>query len=520
MIKVGRVEWIRPPRQGHYATLNNNTRKYKSRPCTQYIIYAVGFRRLTRVIAAITAVGCAAFSVLPLTRSRSSRPLLRRYHGPKEKYDKLKFRRPTRWVDILPSDLDVLENDRVMGAVGAQILRFAGWTKVRISGYVVWFAGLFCFFSIDAGYKCVLFYSFPHFDIILTNVMPLSKSGTIWTKPTTDASLLTLQDRLERITPTWKSGGKLDYSHDGQGLFSEALAPGTTVEELGRTLESMGLHPQDLDVSSQKALRAMLSWNIPDEPTFDFQRDNIDQGFVLLVFSFDATRFCYNVTDCPQPGPSNELLAATVLNFVQHHIGNQTSKVYVTSQWEVAAALQQRCTGTLWKDLTIVPVGTPGKFQNTADIFGLMLCEWNSLIAEEHSNQHRSDQFSSTLSKALLLSHPDHLRRVFLTAKTIQRSTESPCWMRNILMAPALQPYDLTWPSTLDSTWNLFESVPPTIVHSMGKEITTNWHDKQHLGYFQDGDPQLWTHRRDVWILYDQWAILKGIVTGTIQSNL
>ncbi|KAL7520496.1 hypothetical protein ACHAWX_005215 [Stephanocyclus meneghinianus] len=474
MIKVGRVEWIRPPRQGHYATLNNNTRKYKSRPCTQYIIYAVGCRRLTRVIAAITAVGCAAFSVLPLTRSRSLRPLLRRYHGPKEKYNKLKFRRPTRWVDILPSDLDVLENDRVMGAVGAQILRFAGWTK----------------------------------------------SGTIWTKPTTDASLLTLQDRLERITPTWKSGGKLDYSHDDKGLFAEDLAPGTTVEELGRTLESMGLHPQDLDVSSQKALRAMLSWNIPDEPTFDFQRDNIDQGLVLLVFSFDATRFCYNVTDCPQPGPSNELLAATVLNFVQQHLGNQTSKVYVISQWEVAAALQQRCTGTLWKDLTIVPVGTPGEFQNTAEIFGSMLCEWNSLIAEEHSNQHRSDQFSSTLSKALLLSHPDHLRRVFLTAKTIQRSTESPCWMRNILMAPALQPYDLTWPSTLDSTWNLFESVPPTIVHSMGKEITTNWHDKQHLGYFQDGDPQLWTHRRDVWILYDQWAILKGIVTGTIQPNL
>ena len=155
MMKVGRVEWIRPQRQRHFATPNNNTRKYRPLPCTRYIIYAVGFRRLTRVVAAITAVGCATFSVLPLTRYRPLRPLLRRHHGSKEKYKDLQLRRPTRWVDILPSDLDVLENDRVMGAIGAQILRFAGWTKVRISGYVVWYAGLFCFFLIDVGYKCV-----------------------------------------------------------------------------------------------------------------------------------------------------------------------------------------------------------------------------------------------------------------------------------------------------------------------------------------------------------------------------
>eukprot|EP00804_Cyclotella_cryptica_P014639 CCRYP_012679-RA/>CCRYP_012679-RA protein AED:0.38 eAED:0.38 QI:1539/1/1/1/1/1/2/68/479 len=465
--------------QSYFATPYKNERKHrKSRPRTQYNMFSSrGFRRVIRAVAAITAVGCAAFSVLPLTRSPSQQSFLRRYHGSKGKYYVgLQLRRPTQWVDVLPADLDALDNDYVMGAVGAQILRFAGWTK----------------------------------------------SGTTWTKPNTAASHLTLQDRLDRITPTWKSGGTLDYTYDGQGLFAEALSTGTTVEELAQTLESMGFYPQDLDGSSQKALRAMLSWNLPHESTFDFKDDSHNESVILLVFSFDATPFCYSVKDCPLPGPTNELLAETVINFVQHRLGNQTSRVYVISQWEVAAALRQRCTENFWNELTTVPVGTPGKFQNTAEIFGLMINEWNTLIVQQ-LNHDGADQNTNSLSKALLLSHPDHLRRVFLTAKTILSSKESPSWSPQVLIAPALQPYDLAWPFTLQTNsrnWNLYENVPPTIVHSMGKNVTTNWYDKQYWGYFRDGDPQLWTHHRKVWILYDQWAILKGIVTGTIQSNL
>ena len=64
---------------------------------------------------------------------------------------------------------------------------------------------------------------------------------------------------------------------------------------------------------------------------------------------------------------------------------------------------------------------------------------------------------------------------------------------------------------------NLFDRLEPTQVRTgPGNEsITTDWYDPHHLGFFADSD-QEWTQDRDMWILYDHWAVLKGIVTGTI----
>ena len=47
----------------------------------------------------------------------------------------------------------------------------------------------------------------------------------------------------------------------------------------------------------------------------------------------------------------------------------------------------------------------------------------------------------------------------------------------------------------------------------------TDWYDTSHLGFFDDDSDQKWTHDRDTWILYDHWAVLKGIVKGTINLD-
>lgn len=279
-------------------------------------------------------------------------------------------------------------------------------------------------------------------------------------------------------------------------------------------MESMGCNPKDLDFASRRALRTMLSWSIPLPDDSFSNNSNLrsssktNQHQVLLVFSFDATPLCWGVSNCPQPGPSNELLAATVLQFLRENSRNQASNIHVITQWEVAAALEQQYTAD--KKFNVIPVGTPGLFQNTAEIFNLMLCEIDELIAGEN--------LDSNLINAVLLAHPDHLRRVFWTAQTMLRSKQSSCTIPQLPVQTALLPYDLMWPNAPETTIrNLFRNVPLTSVNSMGIKLATNWYDTQRLGYFLDADPQFWTHRRDVWILYDQWAVLKGIVTGTIQ---
>ena len=65
----------------------------------------------------------------------------------------------------------------------------------------------------------------------------------------------------------------------------------------------------------------------------------------------------------------------------------------------------------------------------------------------------------------------------------------------------------------------MFDSEAITVHTNNGKEITTTWYDG-NLGYFQEGNPQKWTQQREVWLLYDQWAVAKGIVTGAIDAEL
>ena len=82
-------------------------------------------------------------------------------------------------------------------------------------------------------------------------------------------------------------------------------------------------------------------------------------------FLFDATLLCWDISNCPQPGPSNGLLAATVLQFLRRNETNQASKIHVITQWEVVTALKQQYSAR--QKFNIIPVGTSGVFQNAAD---------------------------------------------------------------------------------------------------------------------------------------------------------
>ena len=65
----------------------------------------------------------------------------------------------------------------------------------------------------------------------------------------------------------------------------------------------------------------------------------------------------------------------------------------------------------------------------------------------------------------------------------------------------------------------MFDNMP-TVVHTNGQEIITSWYNKDNIGFCVDGDPQKWTRQREVWLLYDQWAVAKGIIIGTIDTEL
>ena len=125
MVTVGRVNWILP--RYNLSPINQNSRLWR----------CVRGRLLTRTIVILTAAGCGALTILPLNQFRCKRSLLRRYHGTNDNLNPLWSRHPARWTDLLPSDLDVLADAHVIGAVGAQILRYAGWTKVSLYWYSV-----------------------------------------------------------------------------------------------------------------------------------------------------------------------------------------------------------------------------------------------------------------------------------------------------------------------------------------------------------------------------------------------
>lgn len=373
------------------------------------------------------------------------------------------FRPSPRLIDLLPSDLNVLDNKKIIGGLGVQLLLFGGFVK---------------------------------------------QADGKWRRDTTMPSPMTLRDRLNRITPTWKPGGRLDYTYydgvptrrtDRVSVFGDALITGTSsVSELATTLEAMGLTPEDFDAFARAALRTMLSWRLPREEEEEESMSTFSDDVALFVFSFDATPSCFTVEHCPLPGPTNEMLAATAARFVAQHHGN----VRIVAQWEVAAALLQS-HGDILMPNQVKAVGTPGTFQNTAEIFELMRCALPT----------------TTTNAAIVLAHPDHLRRAMRTAQTLMHAKKNHFDCAPLRLHSAMQPYHLDWPQHYEKKdgVNLFDDTP-VAVHSAHKQRMVSWYD-DNLGYFPDGDPQKWTHQREVWILYDHWAVAKGIVTGVIDSD-
>ena len=228
------------------------------------------------------------------------------------------------------------------------------------------------------------------------------------------ASLL---ERVDLVAPTWKPRGLVDYSWPPGpsppvgapelSLFGASAAPplavpgvGATVGSLARALEvtlsyveiypnpnpnrnpnpnlnpnpnpnpnpnqGVGLDAEDFDGDARAALREMLTWRLPERRSL-----SDTASLTLLVLSFDATPDCRSVDDCPRPGPSNELLAATADAFVGRRWAKHGQRVNLIAQWEVAAALRtlRQSRGATAADGArgrVVSVGTPGVFENTA----------------------------------------------------------------------------------------------------------------------------------------------------------
>lgn len=302
-----------------------------------------------------------------------------------------------RLADLLPNDIDSLQSADIISAQAVQLLLLGGFVP----------------------------------------------SATGWVR---DASPPTsLNDRLERITPTWKGGGKLDYTYDADpppgalSLFGLSRAPatavpgtGTTVQSLGAALEKVGLRPSDFDAPARHALKEMFTWGLPggkgqggDVAELPLPKASL----TLLVFSFDATPGCRTVEDCPTPGPSNELLAETAMAFSKKWKEEAGLDVDVISQWEVASAILTRGGASR-------AVGTPGVFENTGKVFEHMLAA--------------SGGSDTCEVPYVLLAHPDHLRRVVRTVETMlaQITPPPPCTPR---LLTALQPYHIGWPLQPDA---------------------------------------------------------------------
>lgn len=410
---------------------------------------------------------------------------------------------------LLPTDLDAAANPRIISAVGIQCLLFAGFVPTDRGAWV----------------------------------RSLNPPGA-------------LSGRVNLVAPTWKIGGRIDYSWKNESFASldNDDAPlslfastnrlltlpddGATIMSLVSALDAAGLYASDFDGPAQATLREMLTWKLP--PASDRLRlDASAPELTLLVLSFDATPHCYSVTDCARPGPSNELLAATAAEFASRRLMDHGQRVRTIAQWEVAASMR-----TIGHHAT--PVGTPGRFENTAEIFAMMRtamgpCSVGACAAGEE------DGIGDGLSRVILLAHPDHLIRALRIGETtFRRAGGDHGGCDHILLVPAMQPYAIDWPAHADlgqgpmghdhrtsgakqprhlarrfrfeerpgALLNLYANVSAR-VHSGGEVRTAAWSDANH-GFFPDGDPQRWTHRREVWVAYETWARAKGVATGII----
>eukprot|EP00966_Prymnesium_polylepis_P249499 5768270-Prymnesium_polylepis.1 len=77
-----------------------------------------------------------------------------------------------------------------------------------------------------------------------------------------------------------------------------------------------------------------------------------------------------------------------------------------------------------------------------------------------------------------------------------------------------MQPYRLDWPHRPEEEGGPYAGATAK-VRTAGTVREATWYDEDR-GYFPDGDPQRWAHRREIWIVYDHWARAKGVLTGII----
>jgi hypothetical protein len=209
---------------------------------------------------------------------------------------------------LIAADLDVLQSPAVMRALGVQLLLFGNFAP----------------------------------------------TGRGWQRR--PLPLASLDERVDRIAPTWKSGGRVEYAwpvaaqpqqtEAALSLFDAAAAPaladaGASVGGLVRVLEDIGLRASDFDEAARAALVEMTTWRLPADT--DTLQLNGSADLTLLVLSFDATRACVAVDDCPTPGPSNELLAATAEQFVRSRWREHRQRVDVIAQWEARPTLPVSC---------------------------------------------------------------------------------------------------------------------------------------------------------------------------------
>lgn len=414
----------------------------------------------------------------------------------------------TRLADLLPSDLDALQSPAVIIGLGVQLLLFGGW-------------------------------------------VPREGSNGGWVRAARPPA--SLQERVHLITPTWKAGGRLDYSWPASSsapsstaaslsLFAAASTPRLAVPGVGATVRSVadaledgvGLRASDFDAPARAALVEMMTWTLPPSANRLELDDSTGAHLTLLVLSFDATPDCASVADCNQPGPSNELLAASAAAFVRARKAHG-QPVAVIAQWEVAAAMAALGDASA----NAVPVGRPGVFENTAQIFEYMrsemgMCETNRMeggVTAGGDEAGRPAEPPAGSSRTVLLAHPDHLRRALRIGMTTfaKPAAAHGGSCAPIHLIPAMQPYRLDWPTAARSgsggrgdelpgaKLDLFAGTPPARVQTSGSVVTATWHD-ENLGFFPDGEPQRWAHRREIWVAYEFWARAKGVQTRVISN--
>lgn len=297
-----------------------------------------------------------------------------------------------------------------------------------------------------------------------------------------------LAQAVRRITPVWK-GGALEYVRRGGSELNifrlahalrrrakRAHGASASARSTSRLLRTC-LYDNMLHEHCWHALLSALSEDAGALPASPVAVDTA----VLLVLSFDGApplppRASGRTDACSQPGPANELLAQSAIAFCEACEEGRATRT-VVAQWEVACAMRAR-------GLIAIPVGTPSRFQNTAEVLALM---------RPHV---------PPTATPYVMAHPDHAWRALRTARTIVSPN---CTL-------AMSSSSLSEAAPLDA-----EDVAPTSVRVSRDDV--RWDDwKASGGYYPHGGVQEWTHDRTTFLAYEVWARVMSILRGDMHA--